>query len=239
MPALGTKTWRIKCQAQTPDDEQPEALVDVVTSGVPAVWRGNALDIAFAVFNPGDTDPVTDFSAYTHIVCELYHNQGTPSLLAPQKSIAIADLGSVTASQWTAKTHQHGTFSFTSDELSVAQCKAVHPAWLTIFANNDATDNRLTLCAGKVFIVQDRSFGGAAATPPSLHYTKAEITTLLSGVSAGALQIIADPIVTALNDSRGTAGAISFDEPNGYVFFKVSTSPHRWIGLHGAFNSLP
>ena len=67
------------------------------------------------------------------------------------------------------------------------------------------------------------------------YLTQARGDALYSPIGGGGgTQFISSPVVSTLNDSRGSAGAFSVDTANKRTFFKTNTNPHTWIVFNHA-----
>ena len=187
MPALLQKRLRLRLSTRTPGDPQP-SLLDVLTNRTAAIWVGNALRIEVAIDEPTAPPPslVNDFTAWSHLSCELWGSQTDSTLLAPGKIAAVAGLNAgLTEAQWGAGSDQHAVFSFTSAELTLPFSQRARAAWLVIAAVT-AGGQRTTLGAGELRIVQDRALGASTPpTPPALYLTAAEIYALLGNGTGG------------------------------------------------------
>lgn len=187
MPALFQKRIRLRLASRTPGDTQPP-LLDLLTNRTAAIWNANALRVEIAIDEPTAPSPslVTDFSAWSQVVCELWSSQTDGTLLAPGKVVAVGGLNAgLTEAQWLAGSAQHGSFEFTTAELSFVFAQKARSAWMVIVATA-ASGARATLGAGELRIVQDRALGGGTApSPPELYLTAAQIYALLGNGTGG------------------------------------------------------
>lgn len=171
-------------------------------------WQGTDVRIDFAIFkDKALTTLVTDFSNLTNVQLEIHLGKlGGGGLIIAGTPILVAGLNNaLTLSQWTAGTHQHGTFTLTAAQMNQTVNYGILDCWCTIFS---ATTNggKIVHGAGPFRIHRSRASGtGTPPAPPTLYYTKNEVDALIaSGVGSTNLTFSRTSTTVTVLSNTGT-----------------------------------
>ncbi|HEX7860831.1 MAG TPA: hypothetical protein VF773_10920 [Verrucomicrobiae bacterium] len=203
MVSLKRNRSRIKVETKNPLEE----FSDVIINGAPAFWRGAAWQLEFGIFNGDEIVNVADFDSIT---CEVRdYTERTSNLLMAQ-TIPVVELNAnLAASEWTARTAQHGIFEFTGAETNLdMKGKNQRELWLVLSALVDETSEQITLGGGKLIICEDGSLIDQRAIPPL-----GASMIPLNQTYSGAGQYVA--AVVAGRNYRWTKGANDTSLTNG------------------------
>jgi len=154
-----------------------DRIKDVFTSETPSAWRGNDIQFELGVFIGADL--VTDISNYASLTIRILSGPLPSDASLVSKTLTSGELlGTLTALQWTAKTHQHATVAFTSAETSpvLAAGELSKVLWVVIsVVTNDSPGRDLTLGVTQLTIYEDGENAQlSTAEQATLHYTQAE-----------------------------------------------------------------
>lgn len=168
MTAISRKRIRLLCNIATTNGPQ-----DAVSGRQPAFWNGNDVQFEIGVFYG---DQVQDISELTACTVQILTAVGG-DLLAQTTVDVSAMNNTLTASTWNAKTAQHITVPFTSDQMNIDLGElAKLDVWIIIAAQTSHSPaRRLTLAAGLITCMQDGlDEGGTPPDPEAEYYTSAE-----------------------------------------------------------------
>jgi len=180
------RTIRLKLEAKNP--QKVGIGIDELTRKNPTTWRANATTFEVGAFLDGEPRDLTGFTALEIVVRP---DQVTDTNLAYQ-TVAAPDSAVILATDWTAGTDQHVSFSFTDAEMNIDLAGATEKKlWLAVTAK-DPEGNETTLGTGWFTLSEDNN---ASADPPP------------ENPGAGITQEVADARYV------GTSQA---DQPEGY-----------------------
>ncbi len=239
------------------DAARLDAPCDALTNFTPAFYRGNDLQVEFALFS-GST--LLDVSNITSVTLEIknsdeLHTPPEPSAeVLMTKTLTAANLNTaLAAADWNAGTAQHGAFTFTAAQANIA---AGHK-WLVLWAlTSDDPGRVITVAAGPVSVLEDGASGSISEPPETgdLYYTStqsdarylqgAQNLSELASASASRLNLgLGSAAVLNAGTSSGNVPVLGADgKLAGSVMAEVDTStlrPRGGVILSGGFMTLP
>jgi hypothetical protein len=179
------------------DTNSTGGLTDTETGAMPAIWRGNDVELQVGLFKgkaPSDANPGTplDISRIASLTLELFDRKG--GSLVSSVTLSAEDLDTtLDAATWKDGSKAHATLLLTHGQTNIAPATGSDrkEAYLALHCVTDHTPGRrLTLGAGSIAVLED--YVGAPVTPPDPtpdYYTAAEsdarFLQKLDGLPAG------------------------------------------------------
>jgi hypothetical protein len=197
-----------------------DAPCDVLTNLTPAFYRGNDLQVEFAIFVDGTLQNDTGNIASVTMEIRPTDDDFTPPdpTTAPlmAQTIAAADLvDGIALSDWNSGVVQQGIIKFSAAQSNIS----AGPQWMTLWMlTNDSPGRVVTLAAGPLIVREDGSSMGVATppTPTSSYYTstQSDARYLQQGQN---LSDIATPSAARLNLGLGSAAVLNTGDAVGNV----------------------
>lgn len=214
---------RIRIAADISDFDSPR---NILTGRTPKFWRNSDFQIELGIFQQSTLQSLSNLASVTAEIRPIGESDTAPSNTVPlilAQTVPSTNFDTtVTEESWKAGTAQQVTFTFSSAATAVDAMEA----WLVIYATtSDATPKTITLCAGRISILE--SSGGASGTPPepiSFYYTKTQCDALFLKI-ANNLSEINDASEARQNLDLGAAATYGVKDEDDMASDSASDLP--------------
>ena len=147
------------------DERSRLPLLDNYTNATPKGWVRAATQFEVALASGGGLVDVGNLSSVT-LEASPYNDRTGPRAFAQTLAGGALD-NTLTEATWTDGTRQHALFAFSGSEMNLPLQGAPRADYWLVASAVTASGDTLVCGAGKLTMVEDGAFAGAAAAPPN------------------------------------------------------------------------